>query len=39
MKFQERNTKLIKDKAKELGFFFCGISKADFLKAEAPQSF
>jgi epoxyqueuosine reductase len=37
MIFQDRNTKLIKDKAKELGFFFCGISKADFLKEEAPR--
>ena len=34
------NTKyssLIKSKAKELGFFYCGISKADFLKEEAPR--
>jgi len=37
MNFQDRNTKLIKDKAKDLGFFFCGISKADFLKEEAPR--
>lgn len=37
MNFQDRNTKLIKDKAKELGFFFCGISKADFLTEEAPR--
>lgn len=37
MNFQDRNTKLIKDKAKELGFFFCGVSKADFLKEEAPR--
>ncbi len=37
MIFQDRNTKLIKEKAKELGFFFCGISKADFLKEEAPR--
>jgi epoxyqueuosine reductase len=37
MNFQDRNTKLIKDKAKDLGFFFCGISKADFLKDEAPR--
>jgi epoxyqueuosine reductase len=27
---------LIKSKAKDLGFFYCGISKADFLKDEAP---
>lgn len=37
MIFQDRNTKLIKAKAQELGFFFCGISKADFLKEEAPR--
>ncbi len=35
MNQKERNTKLIKEKAKELGFFFCGISKADFLEEEA----
>jgi len=33
----ERNTKLIKEKAHALGFFYCGISKADFLKEEAPR--
>lgn len=33
----ERNTQLIKTKAKELGFFYCGISKADFLHEEAPR--
>ena len=27
---------LIKSKAKDIGFFYCGISKADFLKDEAP---
>lgn len=32
-----QNTILIKEKAKELGFFFCGISKADFLNEEAPR--
>jgi epoxyqueuosine reductase len=37
MIFQDRNTKLIKAKAQDLGFFFCGISKADFLKEEAPR--
>jgi epoxyqueuosine reductase len=31
------NTTLIKSKAKELGFFFCGISKAEFLEEEAGQ--
>ena len=28
---------IIKTKAKELGFDFCGISKADFLEEEAPR--
>ena len=28
---------LIKDKATELGFFYCGFSKADFLEEEAPR--
>ena len=37
MNFKEKHTKLIKDKSKELGFFFCGISKADFLNEEAPR--
>src|SRR3982751_1785328 len=31
------NTDFIKMKAKELGFSFCGISKAEFLKDEAPR--
>ena len=31
------NTNLIKNKAKDLGFFFCGISKAEFLEEEAGQ--
>ena len=31
----ERNTKLIKQKALDLGFFYCGISKADFLEDDA----
>ena len=31
------NTKLIKNKAIELGFISCGISKADFLEEEAPR--
>ncbi|MFL5729964.1 MAG: tRNA epoxyqueuosine(34) reductase QueG [Cytophagaceae bacterium] len=30
-------TSLIKNKASELGFDFCGISKADFLEEEAPR--
>src|SRR6478609_5197077 len=31
------NTQLIKSMAVELGFSFCGISKADFLEEEAPR--
>jgi epoxyqueuosine reductase len=31
------HTTLIKQKAKELGFEYCGISKADFLEEEAPR--
>ncbi len=34
---KERYSLLIKQKAKELGFFFCGISKADFLEKEAKR--
>jgi epoxyqueuosine reductase len=30
-------THFIKQKAAELGFFYCGISKAEFLEAEAPR--
>jgi epoxyqueuosine reductase len=37
MNFKEKNSQLIKSKAKELGFFYCGISKADFLTEEAPR--
>ena len=33
----EKNTLFIKQKALELGFDFCGISKADFLEEEAPR--
>ncbi|TQD39617.1 tRNA epoxyqueuosine(34) reductase QueG [Haloflavibacter putidus] len=33
----EKYTKFIKDKAKELGFLSCGISKAVFLEEEAPR--
>ncbi len=32
-----KNTRLIKDKAFELGFSFVGVSKADFLEEEAPR--
>ncbi len=31
------NTALIKQLSKELGFSFCGISKAEFLEKEAPK--
>lgn len=31
------HTHLIKEKSRELGFMYCGISKADFLKDEAPR--
>lgn len=32
-----KHTSLIKNKAKELGFQYCGISKAGFLEEEAPK--
>ena len=32
-----RRTRLIKDEAQKLGFLFCGVSKAGFLKEEAPK--
>jgi epoxyqueuosine reductase len=32
---KDKPTAFIKNKAKELGFDFCGISKADFLESEA----
>ena len=32
-----KNTAFIKSKAKELGFMYCGIAKAEFLKDEAPR--
>ncbi|MBZ9729559.1 tRNA epoxyqueuosine(34) reductase QueG [Salegentibacter sp. JZCK2] len=34
---KERYTSLIKAEAKRLGFLSCGISKAEFLEAEAPR--
>ncbi|WP_439881415.1 tRNA epoxyqueuosine(34) reductase QueG [Pontibacter sp. MBLB2868] len=34
---KEKNTYLIKQKAQELGFMYCGVSKADFLEEEAPR--
>ena len=33
----EKHTQLIKQKAKELGFLSCGMSKAEFLEEEAPR--
>jgi len=37
MNLKEIHTQKIKQKATELGFFFCGISNADFLAEEAKQ--
>lgn len=34
---KEKYTQLIKAEAQRLGFLSCGISKADFLEAEAPR--
>lgn len=34
---KQKHTSLIKQKATELGFMFCGISKAEFLEEEAPR--
>jgi len=34
---KSKHTRLIKQKAEELGFFYCGISKADFLSEEAKR--
>lgn len=33
----QKNTALVKSTAKQLGFDFCGISKAEFLSEEAPK--
>jgi epoxyqueuosine reductase len=33
----ERHTNFIKTKAKELGFFYCGISEAGFLESESKR--
>ena len=33
----ENRTQLIKRKAQDLGFMYCGVSKADFLKEEAQR--
>ena len=32
-----KNTAFIKNKARDLGFMYCGIAKAEFLKDEAPR--
>jgi epoxyqueuosine reductase len=32
-----QHTKIVKDLARELGFAYCGISKAEFLEDEAPR--
>jgi len=37
MSIKERYTQIIKNKAHELGFMYCGISKAEFLSSEAPR--
>ena len=37
MTSQQNHTHFIKEKARALGFSFCGISKAEFLKDEAPR--
>jgi len=33
----DRHTKLVKDKARQLGFMYCGISKAEFLEDDANE--
>lgn len=37
MNLIQHHTTLIKQKARELGFFFCGVSKAEFLETEAVR--
>ncbi|MCO5258563.1 MAG: tRNA epoxyqueuosine(34) reductase QueG [Crocinitomicaceae bacterium] len=37
MSSKQKHTKLIRDKAYELGFMFCGISKAGYLEDEATS--
>lgn len=37
MLLKEKHTRIIKSLAAEHGFNFCGISKAEFLEAEAPK--
>ena len=36
-RIKENHTQLIKTEAKRLGFLSCGISKSEFLEAEAPR--
>ncbi|MCW9036781.1 tRNA epoxyqueuosine(34) reductase QueG [Altibacter sp.] len=37
MNTKHKHTELVKAEAKRLGFFSCGISKAEFLEKEAPR--
>lgn len=37
MSTRAEHTRLIREKAYELGFFFCGFSRADFLESQARQ--
>jgi len=37
MSAKDKHTLMIKNKAHELGFMYCGVSKADFLEEEAPH--
>lgn len=37
MNFKDKNAKIIKRLAKNLGFDFCGIAQAEFLEEEAPK--
>lgn len=37
MSLAEKHTQLIKNRATELGFTSCGVSKAEFLEEEAPR--
>lgn len=37
MNSKQKHTALIKQKAQDLGFSFCGISRANFLEEEAPR--
>jgi epoxyqueuosine reductase len=37
MRTHAENSRLIKSIANDLGFSFCGISKAEFLEKEAPR--